>query len=416
MDNFDLLIENSINSAQSSNLTKIFEGLDEAEAGSTTANMVGYRALVSRVIQRLKQESDIEAFCSVIVPKTSTGVVPVFGEKLTGKQSDEKSVKDNLKIFKFDEAISDAVGDEITNGTATATILYKEDIFVLVEVTSGTFVNDDTVSTKNLDNIYSALHSMGVLLSEYTGEYSTLEGEELTDSNEVDLELILKETSCTTKDVRSKITKETLADLVRMYGVTYNNSIVKSLTTVLSDATRQRIFTYMRNNAVVRPDLILTNSYGTGAGIDRIYADIYARINQSIGAIGTNTGISAGKYTVIASSNVVAGIKTYLKEAITEKNGISYMPGNVTLIEDGYSTYDYLVVALRGPNNNSAVIHTPYDIVINSATDPDDFVERIVIKGRNDTFNNPLMDLAGSVKNPMMELTVVDMTNVIGLF
>ena len=409
MENFDLLIENSINSQDQSNLTKLFET-------NSTENISNYRTLVTKIIKRLKTDSDLEAFCSVIPTNSPSGVIPVYGEKLTGKNTNNVSVFDTLRIFKFDSAISDNVGDIISNGTATAELLYKEDIYCLVKITSGTFQATDTISSQTLIEIYSAIHSMGVLLENYSGEYTTAQGEELSESEEIDFELIMSQVDVTTKDIRTGVTRETLTDLLKIWGVTKINSIETSLSSCLADKTRQRIFTFMRNNAVERPLLTLTDSYGTGSGITQVYAEIYSRINQSVGAIGTNTGISAGKYTVIASSDIVAGLKTLLKRDILEKNNISYLPGDITLIEDGYAKNDYLLVALRGPNNNSAVIHTPYDIIINSAIDSKDFSEKIVIKARNTTVNNPLMDLNESVKNPMMELTYVDTTNVLNMF
>lgn len=434
IENYDFsvqLIENSTTeeAINQTNIKKLFEAKSEESENldetNSSGNLATYKSLITKVIKRVRQISDLEYFCSVIVPKTPVGVIPVYGEKLVGKQSADNTVNDNIKVFQFASTISTTVGATITNGTGgSAEVLYIEDNtldttgnsvaeLILVKITAGTFASGDTVSSINLDYVYSNVHSMNQLLPNYIGDYSTTDGEVISDSEEVDFQLILKDNTVTTKDLRTIITRETLADLLRMYRITFNNTIVDSLSAVLADKTRQRIFTYMRNNAVSRPDIVLTNSYGTGAGLKEVYGDLVARINQSIGKIGTATGISAGKYSVIGSSNVIAGIKTFYGNQIKEKNGISFLPDDIALIEDGYCTYDYLLVTLRGPNNNSAVIHTPYDVIINSAKDPVDFKEKIVIKSRNNTINNPLMDLASLSANPMMEFSYVDASSLV---
>lgn len=408
--NYELLIENSIKT--DSNLVKMFEQLNLEETNSAT-NFSNYKALVTRVIRRMQETSDFDYFCTTITTTSPNGVIPVYGEKLVGKKSDDKRVSDDIKVFQFNEQIPDAVGATITNGTGgNGLVLYKDGVFALVEVTSGTFASGDTISTKTLQEIYINVHSMGSLLEGYSGNYSLKDGEELIDSNEIDFQLILSEIECTSKILRTGITREALSDLIRMYGVTKSNSIEKSLTECILSRTRQNIFNFMKSNAVQRSDIVLLNSLGSTSGLNNIFSDLYTRIRNSIGRIGTQTGISGGKYFVVASSNVFNAIVTYMKEAVYNRNGITFLPDDVSLIEDGYSVNDYMLVGLRGPKNNAAVIFSPYSIDIQSVTDPETFKERIGILSRSDIINNPLYELSGYTSNPMMEYTVVDTKNI----
>ena len=416
-------IENSLN--ETSNLENLLNQYPiKLNESNSTTNIEGYSALLTKLISRVQEEIKYEDFCSVLDPITSSGKVPYLSSKQTGKDSQGASIEDDIKVFIVDDSSSFTEGGDISSSTATGLILHVELNKILVKTLSGTFVPSDSIDNAipfvsqetSIEKIYSSIHSVGAILENYSGDYSTETGESLTDYPSIEFKFDLVDINCTSKFIKSDFSKEFLSDMYRSYGVRFNSKLINSLTKIIKDFERQRIWSFQRANAYLRPDIVLTDSYGVNGGISKIYGDLYSRINASIGSIGTNTGIS-GEYSVICSSNVFAGISTFLKGSIRYANGKHIMPNKALLIEDGYSYRDYLMVILRGPNENGSVLYSPYSMNVISAQDGTDFSEKVKVMVRSDLINSPLATKENDQsKNEMIELTNVDMTSLTNQF
>ncbi len=389
---------------------------DKVDETNVSANVSGYSSLVSDIVRNVNDLDDMKYFCSVIESTTPEGRIPVSSAtNLVGRDSEDGTASETLRILQVGDVSSFTLGDAITaSAGATIDVLFVQDgdanegKFLLVRVKTGTITTVDTINGEAITNVYNASYMKGQLLTDYADDLTTADGEVADDLNEVEFNLQLIELESTTKKVSTKYTTELMKDLLTTFGKKLKPLLVQGMSMIIRLTNRQKVINYMKTNARVRPNISLPNSTGAQGGIEEIYEGLYARINQSIGAIGTSTGLN-GKYTVIGSSNVVSGLKTLLKDKIKMQGNVMMMPHDVTLIEDGYSQDEYLLVALRGNqgDNNSAVIFSPYSYAIVNVTNPIDLQEHVNVFIRSDVKNNKLTAMLNG-KNEMMELTIVD--------
>ena len=402
----DLLEINSVK--VKSNIANLFTDTELDETNSAS-NIAGYQSLISKLVKKTQSQSNLKHFCSVIDATTPKGKIPVFTETILGSSGDNSSTY----IFKIEEDQPYAVDATITGDTssATGTVLYVEDNLILVDVTSGDFELGETTdtSTATISEIFDNEWAVGVLLKDIATSNTTETGESAENIKEVQFLLKMVEIECTTKSLNFGYTLESIQDLMSTTGATRRwaeNLIINSARRVIDMINKQKVISFMKSNARVRGTIDLTDVVGNNGGIESVYASIYARINHSIGAIGTNTGIE-GSYSVLASSDAYAGIMTYLKGDLVLKDGYVLLPNGAKLIEDGYSLDNYVLVTLADlDTNNSAVFYTPYSYSIESVLDGDTLQEVSQIKVRSDVVNNQIIDLVDS-KNYMMEYSQI---------
>jgi hypothetical protein len=194
-----------------------------------------------------------------------------------------------------------------------------------------------------------------------------------------------------------------MQDLQSMYGKDFNELITDSFARLINQWEKQKIISFMRANAVVRPNIVLTDSYGTQGNIADVYNDLVSRINQSMMNIKSQNDID-GEFVVIASTFIASGLKT-AKDVVTN-NKHNRMGNGAILIEDTFALSDYILVSLIG-ETNGAVIYVPYSYNLYTATSNETFETKILAQTRRDIKNNPL-GILQSGKNPMMELTYID--------
>ena len=373
---------------------------------TNSSNVTSYQGLITDIIQQVNPVINMSDICSVIETKIPSGKVPYLHTYYTGKDS---TITDNIKILVVLDSSAFTEDGEISTSTATGTVLHVEDNKILVKVLSGVFASSNNIdnvipfvaSKTTISSVYNAIHSVGTLLPNYNGQYTTLDGENLVDYKEVEYRVGTVEVNCTTSKLVTGYTIEAFQDLIHIYGEDFKDIITKSLSNIINTLEYQKVFAFQRSNAMVRPNITLPASYGIQGDIMSVYNDLYSRINQSIGTIKTNTGI-AGNFAVIASSNICAGLKT--SKEITNKKILS---NGAVLVEDSYALKDYILVTLIGPENNGAVMYIPYSYEIKSAINPATFQTHILAMVRRDIKNNPLATMQ-SGKNEMMELTYVD--------
>jgi len=399
----NILIENS--TIDNKPLNEVFRNLYET---TNTSNITSYQGLITSIIQKVAPEAKLADICSVIETKIPSGKIPYLHTYYTGKSS---NITDNIKILTvLDSSVFIEDGD-ISTLTATGEVLHVEENKILVKVLSGMFsANDDIdnaipfVSSKtNITSVYNAIHSVGTLLPNYGGQYSTLDGETLIDYKELEYKIGTIDINCTTSKIVTGYTIEAFQDLLHIYGENFKEVITKSLSNIISTLEQQKVFAFQRANAAIQPNIVLPDSYGIQGNLADVYNDLYSRANQSIRNIKTKTGIS-GTFAVIASSNVYAALRSTKDIADVDKRVLN---NRAVLVEDSYAVKDYMLVSLIGPDNNGAVMYIPYSYELKEVTDPVTFQTHILAMVRRDIKNNPLATLQTG-KNEMMELSYVD--------
>ena len=415
-----LLVENS--TKISSNIEKLISKLYEVdlkidEATNKSADIAPYKDMITNVIKRAKEKLDFNDFCYVLYATTPKGEIPYQGIKYIGRESD-KATPSQMKVFIVPDVSAFPEGSDITTngaGAGVGKVLHSETGKLLVQVTSGYFLNADSIDNANpyaaekttITEVYSANTTFSAFLENYVDVNSTADGEINSDLKEIVSIIKTLEIDCTTKELPSGYTIETLSDAISVYGINFKESLIDTLSNILIELEQSRIFNFMKNNAYQRPDIDLTTSYGVNSSISNVFKDLYARINQSAGAIRRNSKMS-GEVSVVASSNIYRALLTANPNVAASKN--SMLPSGIRIVEDPYTTSDYLCVALNPfiDRTNSAVIYTPYTYEVQNVVDPENFHENIDVMVRSDIVNNPLAQKENDQeKNEMMEVTYI---------
>lgn len=408
-DDASLIIENI--EYTESNLKNSFSFMDTVDETNSTANVSGYSKLLTDIITRFMGESNLKHFVSIVPADTPNGDIPVSKIKISKNGSDaDKTILIQLNNDSLNS------GDGVTGDTSGATgivLAISSENIALVEVTSeDTFNLDEDIntSTSTITHIFPNNWAVSVLMSESIDTQTTEEAETNRDMVDITFALELLRIKCESNSVSIGWTKEYLVDLITYGGKATNTRKMRAIkkliniaVNVLDTIIKKKVLTFMKDNAKVRNTLDVTGS--SGKGLHNIYGDIYSRINQSIGSIGTNTGI-AGKYSVVASSSVYQGIITFLVGDIEHKEGYVLLPNGAKLIEDGYSATDYVLVTMADNNNSSAVLYSPYIMDVISAQDSVDFKDYINVFVRDDINNNAIVELDDG-KSRMMEISIV---------
>lgn len=387
-----------------------------------------YNKLISDLVSRSSLSSSLKYMCGIIPTTTPEGKIPVSTSVFVGKDSQNLTVQETLRILQVADSSTFVEDGDITSaGGAEGTVIHVEDGQILIHVTVGTFISGEDIDNVNpyvgsksaVTGVYTATHGVGSILRDYVGEYSTANGENLGNTEEfreVDYKIFLESVETKTKKLRSGYTKELLQDAFAIYGVEYSEKLREVLTDIIDDGNEQKVFDFMITNAVQNTDLVLTNSYGANTSIKAVFEDIYARINSAIGRIGTITRIN-GDFCVTASSNVVSALHTLevIKpiEGLPENSKVAgRMKNGVVVIEDPYSFNDYFVVSIVN-GEQSAVIYSPYTYGFIEAVDEKTLETYLAVMIRAGVINSPLATKTNAQgKNEMMEMTVVDFSGV----
>jgi hypothetical protein len=414
-----VLLENSlgITSNLEKLLTKLYEVNSLGEATNIASDIAPYKDIITKVIKRANEKVNFNDFCVVLESNSPSGTIPYQGIKYIGRESDGATPLE-MKVFIVQDSSAFTEGEFIsTNGAGAGVgkVLHVEEGKLLVQVTSGYFEssysidNAETyaVADTTITMIYSANTSYSAFLENYVDVNSTADGEKNSDLKEIVSLIKTLEIACTTKELSSGYTLETLSDSISVYGVDFKKDLIESLSNVLIKLEQARIFKFMRDNAYQRSDIVLTDSYGVNGDIASIFNDLYTRVNQSAGAIRKNSSMS-GEVVVTASTNIYRAILSGSPLSEVERKII--LPSEITMIEDPYASVEYLCVALnpKKDRNNAAVIYTPYSYEIQSVKDPQDFSEKVHVMSRSDIVANPLATKENDqAKSEMMEVTFV---------
>lgn len=392
----DFLIENSNPSYASQGLVTLLY-----EANSTD-DIASYKMMLGKLIQRSEKVSVYDEMVNTIPVAIPEGKLPTIGLKYDAQNDTDWK---NTVVLYVDGSIG-AVGDPVTSsGGATGTILYIEDdvndsvttLKVLVDVTSGTFVQGETINiTVNILSVFTNIVGTGNLLSDYDGEWATNVAEFGKDTlNQYKAQVGVSDFICKTRQARTEITAEFIQDVKNVFKARGVQTIINMLYNAMDKQLEQRIIKIIRGIATQKPNIHIVNDGTEIISIRDQYYEIYSRIGSSKNRIGTATNIQTG-FFVIASSNVVANLQTILEiKPYTKKdnsNATGYLPNGALLIEDGYSLDDYFAVGTKGieENVNGGLIYTPYSYDLVDAVNPDTLQTVLVPLHRYDVVRNNL--------------------------
>lgn len=343
---------------------------------------------------------------------TGTGVLNVF-------------TLDNAPVYPLSDAVYvDAVlktrdvDYTIDNATGTITFTVAPALNAVITADYDYITYSATISL-----IHTNVIGVGTMFSNYTGPYSTSVAEGLTGATakEIQIKVTLAEFTAEERKAFTGLTLEFIQDLQALYGKDATQKIIEVITNLIEQEIEQEFFVYLKTIATQKADLPLSLSYGTQSalGTGGVFEDILASIMKSIGAIGTDTGLS-GEFFVVASSKVVSALrhitKVYKKpeySALNSKYVGHLLNSDIMLIEDPYSYTDYFTVGCSGPKgaDNSGTIFVPYTVDFINVVDPATFETKIAVMNRYDMIRSPLDTKTGNGSSDFYHMQVVDFSN-----
>jgi len=366
---------------------KFIARLDES-MNSSADIAISFNKVSGDILKRAIKESFIPHIASVLPMPGPNAKIPAvnFGYETNGDNINQLLLMDNVSVN---------VGDAISSsGTAEGIVKFKNDRFILVEVTKDKFLKSETIGGDTIQSVYSNIVNAGAMIPDYT-DNTDLETKSKPQKFKVIVNTI--DAVAESKLAAVGLTLEMLQDIQRQYGEDGKQLIKDLLNDVLISFTEEKFIQFAKKIATQKSDIDLAVTQGNTTSIEASTKAILQRINLDIGSIGTDTHIS-GSYFVIASSNVVAGLKTTTTirpyQGGVNSSIVGVLSNGAILVEDGYSLEDYILTGIaptKGKNTSgSSVIYNPYTIDFIQTVDGEDLSEVFAILSRSDINRNPL--------------------------
>jgi len=211
--------------------------------------------------------------------------------------------------------------------------------------------------------------------------------------------------------IPTRITSTYIMDLISLMGKRHARDFINGvmIRTAKYQLDRDLIRSIIGNSIYLKYTHVPSSEY-VGLRLSALEAFIF----HLVGKISTNTGISTGYY-VICSSNVVAGLKltksiTPIVPAPKSKSVAGKLIDGTIVIEDGFSSSDYLVVGTSGEDGiTGGTFVSQLDLNVIDAIDPNTLEECLAVMARYDvktlgngySYMTRLIDLTGRLTTPV---------------
>lgn len=281
-----------------------------------------------KLLSERSEAGDIAQFTPVLIPlvrrvypklianhimgvqamKTPSAYIYNLAYKYLGNGTNGINSTDSAQIIVLDTATT--VGATLTGDTSggTADVLYIEQDgkVALVKTTNGTLLQAEAYNTAagNITATYSNEAQFGKILSDYTGPYTTADGEDLGSSmNEIgySIERIMLETS--SHKLKGSYTVELIEDMKSMHGLSAEKEMADLMGMELEYETDKKAIDFINNSASAKADLAVD---GFGRWDIEKYRSIGIKVSNEARNIGKNIRKGAANVLVTSPKSAVA--------------------------------------------------------------------------------------------------------------
>lgn len=295
----------------------------------------------------------------------STGSVNSLMTYYNGQ--DSSAVYKNTKVLKVKDLDKKGVkkGDLIQGSKGgQGVVLYIDEIYVLVKLLSEDTPFEVLEAVKGLliTDVYSSKTFTNKFLKHYSDE--TEQG-----LNEVSLQFIQQKVEAKTKQIKSKVTIETVQDMFRIHGVNAKDILANMMASQVRSEMDREVIDYIKTVAEPVSDLILKESPNTKL-VD-IFSEIKYRIYSCLKEIAKGTNRPIKGYAIV--SPTIASVLMPELSFVNKNEDDEVYLGDIDTLKifmDYGAEEDIVIVGYKSEQNDDAsLIFAPYNQSVVTKTD-----------------------------------------------
>lgn len=320
---------------------------------------------------------DIANFSIVKSPVTK-----IFN-KLSIYNDSNKVNYDNSIIVEFDvEPTNYVVGNSYTIDSKSVEVVVIEDKTVLLKVSTTDrfiFVKDgigmvDVTNTYTITAVNTNITKLDTMFSEYTGPYTTEEGESYSTTKSVDL--VFKATSAElgTRKIKSSLTTEFVDDLNSYIKLDAKEVVFNELSDVINREIEIELLNKIKARSTKFSLLDLSSSYGVDDSLEEISSDIYAAIRVMANNVASNLKSRKDIFVTVSTDVASLLMTNILFTADTDEDDFYIgQIGVYPVYLDPYSRDEYISVGYNKQNSMEGGVNVSIynEVYIQEAIDQD---------------------------------------------
>lgn len=408
------------------NQGKEVQNLMESSAGTVSADIAQFTPILVPVIRRTLPLLIGTHLVGVQAMKSPTGYLYAMTARYTGDGINRISPNNKGAVIEVTLDNNDDFTDkllyvkdkiEVTVGNITANIVYSEFsekgnfASLLLELNT---INDlDTLSVGNdvnvggnkvgtVKSVYTNEALYLKVLKNYTGPYTTAQGEQLsTDMKELGINVEKTTVSVKTRKLKGKYTIEMLQDLQSQHGEDVEKELSAMMSTEVALEIDRSIIDHIHNISTVTTDFnFATTTEGRWAMEKaRALAMRIAREAVEVGRLTRRGGankllVSPGVASMLdqVGSFVLSPASTKINVNNSGVNpNVGRFDNRYDVIVDNFAEYEYATVLYKGSNYDACAFYAPYTITLQSGlVDPESGIPTMILLNRYDIVSNPL--------------------------
>jgi hypothetical protein len=391
-----------------------------------------------------------------------TGFIYNLTNRYVGDQANPINPNVQAQVIDLDGAKN--VGDTLTGATsgATGTVVYVEPAVhtyqnskpggtnptgsvtfpnsvvnrVIVELDPGSakFIAGEDVDggSTNTTAVYSNEASWQAILPNYSGSYTTAQGEIRgtvgNEMSEVGIAVERKQVEARTRKLRAEYTIEMYQDLKAMHGILADQELMSLMGYEIKAETDREIVDFVNSNATPESDFVIRDFTSVGRSrweIEdyRLFAAKLSDMSREIGRL--NRRGAANKLLVspkvLTMLEQIGGfndspVDSTVNPQAVNKAVVGRFDNKFSVVVDNYAKSEYATLVYKGSNQDAMGVYAPYTPVqIQKVTHVTTGQPALLAMSRYGLATSPWVDDAVSMaaSNPYAKSIAVDFSNAI---
>ena len=322
-----------------------------------------------------------------------TGFIYALTNQYVGTNNNNANPNAAAVIVELDGPTTKVEGDTVfTNGK----VLYVEGKKVLISGGTDIAVGADIETGVLVTAKFTNEASFKKILKNYTGTYTTAQGEQLgRDMREIGFSIAKKSVEAKVRALKGRYSVEMYQDLKAQHGLLADEEIMSLMSYEIQAEIDREVVEFVNDNSTILADTVFTadSTDGTGRWEIEKYRREVIRISREAAQIGLDTKRGQGN-TLLVSPRVATMLEQVGKFKVAEQLSGVVAPisggvagtfdGRFKVIVDQYATSDYCTVLYKGADRRDAMgFFAPYvPLSFQKVTNTDSGQPAIIAKTR----------------------------------
>lgn len=398
------------------------------DSTSLSGDVATFTKILVPAVRRIFPALFAKELVSVQPLSTPTGYV--YAQRFFYKGSTTTPLTETMKVATFDTLAGGTidVGDVLASGgTVKYVEVHPDGVSGSMVVDGGTTVagadsTDAGATTFVVTGVYSSQSAYKQILHNYSGPFSTADGEQLGDAmNQVGFKIDKTTVTAKSRKLKSEYTVELIQDLLSQHGMNAETELLNLLQFEIQADIDREILAKVIADAKLSADVTVNSLDGRWEA--EKFAIIYTKILKLCEDIAIDTKRGSGNVGVFSPGVIAAlSLTGKLKFSSIDLGNDATMghPVNVAFVgtldnglkvyRDSFATEDYMLIGYKGLTAADAgMFFAPYTpLQVQRAVNPVNLQPVIGLMSRYGLVENPLVE--PSEGNPYYRYATVDFT------